>query len=344
MDANLLNLYKLLDPKNPTEVKKSSMHPAAIEALTKAGWDQGSKIPNGLPTYFSEVLKYLKLPKNYTSIGIAMQYEEVSKTLENALRMTKEIEDAENVVEGKLTDLLGEVNENNEASVEVRRGAKEAMIQQIKEQELQAVEEKEDFSDLETEESPKEPEPEKPAMPMICPCCQCDLTKDYTAPQITESEQRAYLIYILGGPAFQKEYKLWNGLMTVTFRATGPKEEDLFTELYALDFKNKLLDIPAIASNKNDQYHVALAISDLKYAPELGKESPVVPSIWSPMFDPEPNIPRLKKFMDLWYDEVISNLEVRYRLVAAWLEFNNLLIRLQQELYNKDFWSGVTLV
>lgn len=345
MDANLLNLYKLLDPKSPIELKKSSMHPAAIEALTSVGWEAGMKVPGGLPEYFAKVLDYLQLPKNYTNIAVAMKYEEVAKTLENAIRMTKEIQDAENIVEGKLTDLLGEVVENNDASVEIRRGAKEALVQQMKEQEMEAV--TEDFSDLETDtpEEPASPDPAQNVTPVltICPCCKCDLTVDYTAPKVTEAEQRDYLIYILGGPAFKKEYKLWNGLITVTFAATGPREEDLFTELYAMEYKEGLLSVPSVSNRKFNQYHVALALTKLEYAPELQKVAPTVPSIWSSLFDPDPDVPRLKKFMDKWYSKTITNLETQYSLVAAWLEFNNLLIQLQQELYNKDFWKGATL-
>lgn len=345
MDANLLNLYKLLDPKNPIELKKSSMHPAAIEALKSVGWDEGSKVPGGLPNYFNEVLEYLKIPKNYTSIATAMKYEEVTKTLENAIRMTKEIEDAENIVEGKLTDLLGDVVENNEASLEIRRGAKEAFVQQMKEQEMQAV--TEDFSDLETSdksiEEPASPVPDTPPAPIICPCCKCDLTIDYTPPKVTEAEQRKYLIYILGGPAFKKEYKLWNGLITVTFAATGPREEDLYAELYAMEYKAGLLSVPSLSSRKFNQWHVALSLSNLEYAPELQKAPLTVPSIWSSLFDPDPDTPRLKKFIDKWYSKTITNLETQYSLVAAWLEFNELLIRLQQELYNQDFWKGATL-
>lgn len=347
MDANLLNFYKLLDPKNPIELKKSSMHPAAIEALKSAGWDQGSKVPGGIPDYFNAVLEYLKIPKNYTSIAAAMKYEEVSKTLENAIRMAKEIDDAENIVEGKLTDLLGEEIEGNQASAEIRRGAREALLNQLKEQELKSVEEEEDFSDLETEEEesvepPAEVTPKSSGL-IVCPCCKCDLTKDYNEPEITEEEQRNYLIYILGGPAFKKEYKLWNGLMTVTFATTGLKEEELYTELYAMEYKDSFLSVPSVGNKKFNLWHVALSLSSIEYAPELQMNSPTVPSIWSSMFNPEPGIPRLKKFIDNWYSKTITNLETQYSMVSAWLKFNDLLIALQHKLYDKDFWSGPTL-
>ena len=346
MDANLLNLYKLLDPKNPIEPKKSSMHPAAIEALKSTGWEEGAKVPDGLPAYFSEVLKYLELPKNYNSIKTAMEHEEVTTTLRNALKMTKEISEADDLVEGKLVDMLGPEEENpTPASQAIRQGARDALLNKMKNQEMQnPAEEEEDFSDLEDSEPVKEEAPvNKAPQLLICPCCKCDLTKDYTHPQVTEDEQRRYLIYILGGPAFKKEYQIWNGLITVTFAATGPKEEDLFTELYAMEYKNGLLSVPSVGNKKFNQYHVALSLSDIKYAPELGINSPVVPSIWSHTFNPTPGVPRLKRFIDDWYSQTITNLETQYSLVSAWISFNDLLIKLQQELYNKDFWSGATL-
>lgn len=343
MNEELLKLNEILDTTEPVELSKST-RPWVIECLKEVGWNEGDRVPGNLQNYFASVFKVLDLPKTPDSIQKAIEHEEVRMTLMSAIRRVYEKDNATKVAEEKFADFAGSENSDNPLMRQIFEEAVKAEAIKIQNDAPEKKEE-EDFSDLEGE-----PESEKSVLGgeyarlPICPCCQWDLTKPYNPPDITDTERRNYLLYVMGGPAFTKKYDLWGGQCSVVFKTIKGKEEDLFVEQYAKDLRDGKLDTTRIAQKKFNQYHLALSISRLTYNPNLGIPSPIAPSVWSSDFDPTPDKLRLQNFMEKWYLNTVDSIEFESALMTEWRKFNDLLLQLQQELNRRDFWNGATSV
>lgn len=335
MNADLLNLAQILDPENPVRLRASA-RPWVVESLTAVGWTTGERVPGGLPDYFSEAMRLLELQPTPESIKTLCEMEEVRITLQSALRRVHELDHLNEEADARIRDMLGdEPAQGNDAVNVIRNAAKQAIAAQIQ---AKKVPEEEDFSDLEP------PAKEQPVAMPVCPRCHWDTGKPYIPVEMTQEDQRNYLIYVLGGPAFMKSFTLWGGLCTVTMKTNSNREEDLFTEQYAKDYTSGQLSVPILAQRRYDQYHAALGVAKIQFSPAVNRPPIPVPSIWSSEFEPADGDTRLARFMKKWYEQCITSVELQNELTAQWKEFNTLLTRLQQELHNPDFLKGATSV
>lgn len=343
----LLGFYELLDVKNPVPVSKAAKA-MVKEQLHKFGWEDGDPIPGNLKGYFGAVFQELNLPNRPSSIDQVMGIEEVYATVASAIKRVHDATHAQTIAEQNIANILGPIHE---APTQIERDIHDAAVKaeevRLKEFESSPVEE-EDFSDLEKDEeedevSEKEKEILSSRLP-LCPCCHWDLTKPYDLNKVQPEEQKKFLAYVLGGPAFRKKYTVWNGLCEVILKASGNREEELFTEQYSLDYRSGLLDVASIAQRKYNQYHVALSIDRVTYNSRTGITSPVVPSIWSDMFEPTDDKTRLRRFLDEWFLPTFPSFELQNMLVEIWRDFNRVLIDMQYLLSNENFWDGGNLV
>lgn len=335
MNAEIMNLHSILDIKNPKSLTPSA-RPWLLEALRGVGWEEGSRVPGGLPEYFAAVFKLLDLPAKPQSVEEVLKLEEVRLTLQSAMQRIQEKEQANSLAEEQVQGVFGDADLSNPAMKTLREGALKAKAEQLRAQEEVFTE---DFSDLEEEEAA----PVKETVHLAaCPCCHWDMNKEYESPELSTEDQRNYLLYVLQGPAFQKTYNLWNGLCTATFKTTTTREEELFTEQYAKDYTDGKISVPVIANQKFEIYHLALSLAGLEFAPELKLVSPPIPSIWSDRFKPDEKETRLSKYMREWFSVCITSRELQNALISSLQDFHDLMRSLQQELYRRDFWSGKT--
>lgn len=340
---HLLSFYDILDVQNPVPVSKAAK--AMVKNQLRAfGWEDGDPIPGNLKGYFSAVFQELNLPNRPASIDQVVGIEEVYTTVASAIKRVHDAAHAQSVAEKNISDILGPMAAtSSQIEKDIREAAIKAEEVRIKEFESEPVDE-EDYSDLESTEATNDtPEEEEESLISkrlpLCPCCHWDLTKPYDLNKVQPDEQKKFLAYVLGGPAFRKKYTVWNGLCEIVLKASGNKEEELFTEQYSLDYHNGLLDVASIAQRKYNQYHVALSLDRITYNPKTGITSPIVPSIWSDMFEPVDGKTRLRRFMDEWFLPTLPSFELQNILVEVWRDFNRVLIEMQYLLSNENFWD-----
>lgn len=336
MNPDILKLGEILDAEHPVPLA-SSARPYTISALKSVGWEEGWKIPGGLKEYFAGVFDALGLPHSSESLQHVVGLQEVQLTLQKKIQRVYEKEHAEEIAQQQVKDLLGDTSGiNGEILETLKQGAIEAAV---KRSEIPAPEEKkeeEDFSDLET------PEPKAPPKPQraYCPCCNWDLSQEYHTVEKDPDDARNFLLYVLGGPSFKKEFTLWNGLCTVTFQTIGNAEEELFSEQYGIDYAENKMNISSLVQHNFNKYHLALSLYSIKF--HGAKQDTEIPSIWSPMFDPVEGKSRLRQFMEKWYNVHIKSFELQKMLFDLLMDFNHYVDSLSKELYRKDFWTGVT--
>lgn len=335
LNPDLINLHSVLNITNPVPLRASAAG-WVKEALKTVGWEEGDLIPAGLPEYFGAVFKVLGLPSTPASVHQAMAEEAVQLTLKSALRKIKDKVNAEETALSNLGEQFREQADDSEVSRQIKQKALAAEMERIQKEE--AVLDEEDDLEDDLEDGSEAAPPPQPAG--LCPCCGWNQAKPYESPELDITDQRGYLIYVLGGPAFTKEYKLWNGRCTVTFQTLDSQTEELFTEQYSKDYSSGVINIPLIAQRRYAIYHTALAIKRFYYDPKLQLTPPPVPSIWSDSFTPEDGKTRLARYMSEWFYKSVVSIELQNELLTKWREFNQLVNRLQQELYHQDFWGG----
>jgi len=347
MNADLLNLHKILDIQKPVSLRATA-GAWVRESLKEVGWKEGGAIPGQLPEYFGAVFQTLGLPSRPDSVRAALKHPEVLLTLQSAVRKIQEKENALTAAEESLGDQFRITDEDQGVMRQIKEAAIQAEVDRIQ-SEARILEDEASEEELEEElEELEEPKPSPLAInnaqlpPAVCPCCKWNLSQEYTPAELDLSDQRAYLVYVLGGPAFTKTYSCWGGLCQVTFKTSSSEEEELFIELFSKEQQEQKLNIIPVANRKFNQYHTALSLKAIQYAPEVQLTAPVVPSVWSFEFNPDTTHTRLEYFMEKWYNRMITSVELQQELIEHWKEFNRLLIRLQQELYDKDFWHGPT--
>lgn len=342
--AQLLSFYELLDVEHPVEVSKAAKA-MVKDQLRGFGWEEGDPIPGNLKNYFGAVFQELGLPNRPTSIDQVKDIEEVYMTVSAAIKHVHDAVHSQTVAEENISSLLGPLDANaSQIEKDIHEAAVKAEEVRLREYQAKPVEPEEDYSDLE-QDVPEQDEPKADLSHLsipLCPCCHWDLTKPYDINNAQPDEQRKFLVYVLGGPAFKKKYVIWNGLCEVVLKATGNKEEELFIEQYSIDYRSGLLEVPSIAQRKYNQYHVALSIDKITYNKEAGLASPAVPSIWSDIFKPTEDKTRLKRFIDEWFLTTLPSFELQNMLVEIWRDFNKTLIQMQYLLSNQNFWGKGT--
>lgn len=341
---HLLSLYEILDVNKPVQVSKAAKA-MVREQLHSFGWEDGDPIPGHLKDYFSAVFEELGLPNRPSSIDLVKDIEEVRMTVSAAIKRIHDASHAQNVAEQNIAELLGPLDANASA---IERDVHEAAVKseevRLKSMESDDTEDDEDYSDLEDESVEEEvPSVLSDRLP-LCPCCHWDLTKPYDINKIQPDDQKRFLMYVLGGPAFTKKYTIWNGLCEVVMKASGNREEELFIEQYAKDHNDGLLEVAAINQRKYNQYHVALSLDRITFNPRTKMTSPVVPSIWSDSFAPVEGKTRLGRFVNEWFIPTIPSFELQNMLVEVWRDFNRVLLEMQYLLSNENFWDGGTSV
>ena len=345
MNAELLNLHSILDINNTVPLRASA-GAWVRDSLKTAGWEEGQNIPGNLPEYFGAVFSALSLPSRPSSVQAALQRPEVLLTLQSAIKKIQQKANAEAAALEQIPENLRPQEGDSEIQRQIKQQNMEQVMRQIQ-ADTEILEEELEDEDLDEDlEDGSEPDTHVlsgPEGPTHCPCCRWNLAEEYTPPVLPLEEQRAYLVYILGGPAFKKSYPIWGGLCTVTFKTISSQEEELFTELYSKDHLSQKLDIAPIANRKYYQYHTALSLHSISFDPAVGRTAPPVPSIWSSEFEPDKEHTRLEQFLSKWFTKQAVSIELQNELIAYWRQFDQLLNRLQQELYRRDFWTGLTL-
>lgn len=338
MDSDILALHTLLDVDNPVDLGPATSS-WTIDALKKAGWEEGDKIPGGCPAFFGEVFRILQAPPVPESVLAVMEHPDVLFVFQSAVKVVREKQHVQDTVQAKMPEMFDTSVTMTPAIQAIRNAAVEAETRRV----MEAAAVEEDLSDLEEPETEvAEAAPQTPAI-AHCPCCQWDLTQPYNSMELTEDEVRRYLIYVMGGPAYTHTFSLWGGLGEVTFAATTGEDEDLFMEQLARDYALGRAELPAAEARRCDRYRVVLSLKSITFNSGTSSRHIQAPGVWQDPYAPTQELSRLERYINNWYTKQISSVELHNMLVVLWQDFSRRIGLLRRELYRPDFWTGVSL-
>lgn len=96
-----------------------------------------------------------------------------------------------------------------------------------------------------------------------CPRCNWDLgVKEI---EITETDKRDFLRYVLGAASFEKTYSLYGGLAEVTFRSKGPAEQDVVLKQVDIDHAKERWNDFTGMTFLQQRYQAAVMFKSLKF-------------------------------------------------------------------------------
>lgn len=346
--TELLQYQNILDTAHPTEAGGT---PWVEDCLSKVGWQKGDPIPGGMGEYVAAILDHLKLKKTSKNVKDVFNIDEVKASVQSAIRAVYEVKHADEVAQERAKELMGgDADFSNPLIQKLYNAAVRASEKAIKEN-TDTTKEAEVISTEEANTVMKEnaatvvikPVEEKTEATMSlnkCPCCGLDLTKPYNPLEITDVDKKAYLMHVVGGARFYKEFPLWGGMATAVLQTTTPEEEELFNEYYSQytseyrttgDF-NRL-------TQHYQKCRLALILKEISF--KVPNTVPIkTPGIMADAFKPENGKTRLQTYIEKWYDKAIISLPLQSALNNALEEYLKLMAELQQALNDKDFWNG----
>lgn len=346
--TELLQYQNLLDTSNPTEAGGT---PWVEECLSKVGWKKGDPIPGGMGEYVAAILDHLKLKKTSKNVKDIFNIDEVKASVQGAIRAVYEVKHADEVAKEKAKELMGDnVDFSNplmkklyDAAVRASEKAIKENVQPDQETKVISPEEantvmKDTAAIVITQAEEKKSEPVNSVK--ICPCCGIDLTQPYEPVKITDADKRAYLMHVVGGARFYKEFPLWGGMATVILQTTTPEEEELFNEYYS-QYTSEYRSTGDF--NRLTQHYqkcrLAVLLKEITFT--VPNTPPIKsPGIMSDLFKPEEGKTRLQTYIEKWYDKTIVSLPLQTALNGALESYLKTMSELQQCLNDKDFWSG----
>lgn len=342
--TELLQYQNLLDTSNPTEAGGT---PWVEECLSKVGWKKGDPIPGGMGEYVAAILDHLKLKKTSKNVKDIFNIDEVKASVQGAIRAVYEVKHADEVAKEKAKELMGDnadldnplIKKLYDAAV---RANEKAITKGTKISETTTVISPEEASTILTEESKKTESVEelspKTTVYGTCPRCGLNLNEPFRQPELTLEEKRNYLMHVVGGARFYKEYPLWGGAVSVLLQTPTMEEESVFEEYYG-HFINQYRsdnDFQKLTSHYQE-CRLALLLKELRMNNRVIASSP---GILADSFQPKDGKTRLQLYIETWYRKTVTSSEMRDALNSALDKYLQDMSLLQQALYSQDFWKG----
>lgn len=333
----VLEYYTLLNPNEPTPLKKSAQ-PWIRSCLESAGWVEGGLLPGGLPEYLGALFNHFNMDPTSTNAKKLFEIDEVIQTVSGAIARVK----ARTAPAPKAESMVTEEDANNPVLKPLYESVKKAEAEEpAKFVSLSEAEEILKEHAVEVSEEPVTVINEAPVSHSKCPCCGLNLTVPYTPSEVTEEDKRNYLIHVLGGSRFYKSYPIWNGLAVATLKTPAFEEEQAFTLYYndkIRDLNTERTVAQAITLYQNGR--TALTLHSVAFRNNL------MPTIIAPEVDFSASDNKsecINKHITEWFNKAIPSVELQTELFSTLEKFLEDTNTLKQNLSSPDFYDRVML-
>ena len=364
MDPEILKCQVYLHPDEPTKVTSEDVK----QYLKELGWQEGDKIPSGMPEYTSHVLKAMGKPVTVKSLADMFANETVQATLKSALNKVKLVEAAGGSVQKRAEKLMGNLDNINPDAVDVikelaNKVAKDEVEKEAKEKAKEQL--TEDFegledvgSDTESSDSDIAPKEEETAdnntedntegidisqgievSKHICPRCGFDIDLEYNPFPVTDKDRIQYVYSILGGTDFVKTYDVADGLLSITYSAPSAYVNRMIEDQLKYDSRANRTTTYDQSYINSIRYGLAASLRNVKCNYGNDSNAPI-PDIDSAIFETkgETNIIKFTKYIET---EVIRSGTRESLFRSTYADFVRLQVQLQHELKAENFIKAV---
>ena len=351
MNTDILNCQKLLHPDQPTEVTSEDIKPY----LKELGWQEGDKIPGGMPAYTTEVLKLLNKPVSMRSIGSFFQDETVQITLKSALIKTKMfVEDKQNM-DAKVSELVPNMDEMHDNAKELIRALAEKAVDEkiasaAKEDIVTEEPAIDGLSDVGPEEETSTADPvsiKENDIPIqtndykpICPRCLWNLAEPYEPYPVTDEDKLEFAYSILGGTDFIKSYVTAHNLLEITYKAPTAYISRMIEHQLKIDAINERnADYSEPYANAT-RYGLAASLYKVKALRGIDANPPI-PDIYDERFISVTGDTPLYLYTRYIEENVIKSTVREGFFRETYSEFVHLQIQLQKTIDSENFFGKV---
>ncbi|MDO4568774.1 MAG: hypothetical protein Q4D38_00140 [Planctomycetia bacterium] len=350
LDLSILECNVHLNSEHPENVPQVVM-PGTLDLLKSVGWEEGQKIPGGLSKYLSAVLEILGLSATKKNIKLVMSNKTVQHSLRTKLQNMRDLQNIDNIARQAASDITNiDPSNMTDAQEEIFNVAMSKVLQDTH-KDLTSIDIKPVTPDKKavSEEQSTEPEQEESSKESVdvlshhyCPCCHWNLDKEYPEDAITESDEKAYLAYILGGSTFYKTYSIWNDAARVTYHVLTTEEEEQIQDQITRDYHSGKCNLVYQMHALESKYKTALSVDSVVFT-QGSITSPRLPRWNSSIIQPEEGQTRIEAFYTQGFCKTFPAKTLQDQLITKWRVFQNQLTLLEHRLFSKDFWEGLTM-
>lgn len=347
MNQEILDCQKYLNPNNPVDVTSNDVK----DYLKELGWEEGDKIPSGMPEYTSHVLAAMGKPVTLKSLDDMFKDETVIMTLKSALQKTKLIVNNKYTVEKRTDELMGDAQYNKDTGTELRKIAEVIAKKQLeKEAEMDVTDDSgiEGLEDIGTEADTVEADNKDETVEAeetnekhlaVCPRCGLKLNAPYDPFPVTDADRISYAYSLLGGTDFTKTYKVADGLLEITYKVPTAYVQRMIEDQLKID-NNKGRTITYDQSYVNSiRYGLAASLVSVKSPKILDNNQPIL-EVTSSQFESsgETNLLSFTKYIE---NDIIKSGTREYLFRSTYSDFIRLQVQLQHEMKAENFMQAV---
>jgi hypothetical protein len=170
-----------------------------------------------------------------------------------------------------------------------------------------------------------------------CPRCQFDLNEtDLVEP--TYDDKIAYLEAIHGG-RFRKEYTLFGGALSITFRSLTTEELTLCDrQLYQDVVLTRRVQAPREQARRSFGYEISCAIERIA---GTGRKTQNIPPVLEMGIEPKAGETVIADAYDYVTTRLFTNHSVLTAVAGAYGQFQAVCRKLEDVASNPDFWQGI---
>lgn len=347
MNQEILDCQKYLDPSKPVNVTSNDVK----NYLKELGWEEGDKIPSGMPEYTSHVLVAMGKPVTIKSLEDMFKDETVIMTLKSALQKTKLIVNNKDTVEKRVDELMGDAQYNNDTGAELKKMAEIIAKKQLeKEAEMNVKDDDDGIEGLEeigedtvekTEDSTEEYKNNNEVKEHVKLCPRCGLVLDvpYDPFPTTDEDRISYAYSLLGGTDFTKTYKVADGLLAITYKVPTAYIQRMIEDQLKYDTEKKRTLSYDQSYVNAVRYGLAASLVSVKALKGLDNNA-VVPDIEDPRFETygDTNILAFTKYIE---NNVIKSGTRESLFRSTYSDFVRLQAQLQHEMKAENFMQAV---
>lgn len=176
-------------------------------------------------------------------------------------------------------------------------------------------------------------------------CVQCGFDQTQPSLPVDDVDKFVFVQSVLGGVPFQKVYKVLGGSLFVTLRSITPKEKDVIFKQTQKEAENNELLSPMERTEQILRYMLCLRIIKIE-GRNLSHDLPDSLEGWITSFKEAgydtDSQPPLKLIADYLYENIIKTESMHRLLAGLSAEFARLLVKLEVNFQNPDFWKGIT--
>jgi hypothetical protein len=183
----------------------------------------------------------------------------------------------------------------------------------------------------------------------VCPRCAWDL-KTPVGPEPEYFDKLKFVTTMLANKPFQKQYKLFNGELIVTFRSLRPKEIDACYSHIIYEINEGKIKFQGDIYEMVNRYRFYLQLVELRTKTSEGmsfefpdgftqRTNPKATAFWELPEDLPENSKGLDIVEDYITSEVLTTESLHRVVAAACRDFNRLVAQLEAMVDNANFWK-----